>query len=330
MTMSATRSGAAGKRRSPGPEMIITTVTLNPMLDKTVDVASLKRGEIRRGERVEMVVGGKGINVSRQLTRLGKKTVATGFFGGEIGVLLERLLSEEKIPHDFVRIGSMTREGVTYREPGGSMTVVFEPPHEVTRREVEQLVRRCRKLAPSGGGWIVCCGSSPCRRTETVYRDLLAEAGRRGVETVLDSYGQALLRGIGSRPTLVKVNREEYARSFRKNLGSPSSMQEAARRLLSLGARYAVITDGPRPAFGAFHQSVWRVRPPRIKTVNPTGSGDSMLAGILFGLTNGWSFPRSLQFGAAAGAANAGRWEVACSSRRAISTIAHRVTVEEI
>ncbi|MGB6031799.1 MAG: hexose kinase, partial [Bacteroidota bacterium] len=305
------------------------TLTLNPMLDKTIHVASLQRGKIQRADRIQMVVGGKGVNVSRQLMRLGRQTVATGFLGGEIGVLLERLLAEEKIPHDFVRIGSMTREGVTYREPDGSMTSIFEPPHRVTRQETNKLVRKCRQIAPRGG-WLVCAGSSPGRSTDTVYRDILEEARRRGVETVLDSYGPALARGIRARPTLVKVNRQEYEKSFRVRLNNPSAKQTAVWQLLSLGPRYAIITDGSRDAYGAFQGAVWRITPPRVVRVNPTGSGDSMLAGLLFGLTTGWSFPRSLRFGAAAGAANAGRWEVASSSHRAISALAPEVRVEEI
>lgn len=81
---------------------MITTVTLNPMVDKTVRLDSLKRGTIHRGTQMSMVAGGKGINVSRQLARLGIKTVATGFLGGGTGAIVQKLLGEEGIDHDFV------------------------------------------------------------------------------------------------------------------------------------------------------------------------------------------------------------------------------------
>ena len=119
---------------------MITTVTLNPMLDKTVYVDTIRRGEVQRASKIETVVGGKGVNVSRQLRRLGMQNVATGFVGGEVGTLIERLLDEEGIAHDFVRIAGMTREGVTYRESDGTATAIFEPSHKVTRRETEQLL----------------------------------------------------------------------------------------------------------------------------------------------------------------------------------------------
>ena len=55
---------------------MITTVTLNPMLDKTVTLDALRRGAISRASEVSMVVGGKGVNVSRQLRLLGEETEA--------------------------------------------------------------------------------------------------------------------------------------------------------------------------------------------------------------------------------------------------------------
>ena len=338
MTMSGIPSGAGGKmsyrppRVGPGDQSVhsmIATVTLNPMLDKTVHVPSLKRGKTQRADRVEMVVGGKGVNVSRQLNRFGSPTIATGFFGGEVGDLLERLLTQENIAHDFVRVEGMTREGVTYREENGRMSAVFEPPHAVSRAEMVRLVRKCRRLAGKGG-WLVCSGSSPGRRTDRVFRVLLEEARRRGAFTVLDSYGDALVHGIKSRPTLVKVNREEYQNTFGVRLDRQVEVRYAVRELLSCGARYGVITDGKRPAFGAFQGNLWRIIPPKLEAVNPTGSGDSMLAGILYGLRQGWPFSRCLQFGAAAGAANAQQWAVACASRKMVSEIARKVSVQEL
>jgi tagatose 6-phosphate kinase len=308
---------------------MIITVTLNPMLDKTVYVPSLKKRKTQRAGRVEMVVGGKGVNVSRQLNRLGSPTIATGFFGGEVGDILERLLTQEGIAHDFVRVEGMTREGVTYREENGHRTAVFEPPHAVSRSEIVHLVRKCRRLA-ARGGWLVCSGSSPARRTDRVFRVLLEEARRRGAFTVIDSYGEALVHGLKSRPTLVKVNREEYQSTFGVRLDRQGETRHAVRELLSCGARYGVITDGKRPAFGTFQGNLWRVIPPELKTVNPTGSGDSMLAGILYGLTEGWSFRRCLQIGAAAGAANAQQWAVASASRKVVWEIARNVSIQEL
>jgi len=306
---------------------MITTVTLNPMLDKTVTVEAVTRGAISRATGVSMIVGGKGVNVSRQLRSLGEETVATGFIGGEIGSLLERLLDGEGIPHRFVRIAGMTREGVTYLEPGGTMTSVFEPPGAVTAEEAERLLEECRALAGKSD-WVVCSGSSPSPGADDLFRTVVADCRSRGVPVVLDTYGGPLARGLESRPDLLKPNREEYEKTFGTRLQGESDMVRAARHLIALGVRYSLITDGARPFAAADGHGAWIVTPPRVQAVDPTGSGDSMIAGILYGLRQSWPFADCLRFGAASGAANARVREVARASKTDIMSLLGDVAVK--
>jgi tagatose 6-phosphate kinase len=308
---------------------MITTVTLNPMLDKTVYVASLLKGETQRASRVELTVGGKGVNVSRQLHALGDDTLATGFVGGEIGDMLERLLTEEGIHHDFVRIRGMTREGVTYREGNGSVTAVFEPPHQVSPDDARHLVNHCVSLMQHGD-WMVCSGSSPCIEADGVFEELIEKAGRRGVLTVLDSYGDAFARGVGAGPTLVKPNKDEFEQTFHSRLERESDYRAALATCLERGITYCIFTDGPRPAYAAHGDGMWKIVPASVEAVNATASGDSMLAGVLHGLQQGWPFERCIAFGAAAGAANARRWEVAQSSIAEITELEDQIIVQKL
>jgi len=288
---------------------MILTVTLNPMLDKTVDVASFARGLIHRATHVGMVVGGKGVNVARQLHRLGVETLATGCWGGPVGRMLEELLSAEKIPHDFVKIAGATREGITYREPDGTWTAVFEPPHAVTREEATSIVETCAGYVKRCH-WAVCCGSSPCPETDDVYARLIGEAKRAGRSVALDSYGRAFRLALEAEPTLVKVNADEYAQTFGNRPATDEEFRAALRRLVERGVRYAIITDGPRPCFASDGSAWWKVVPSPVRSVNPTGSGDSMIAAVLASLQAGDDLSRALVRGAAAGAANARVWAV--------------------
>ena len=306
---------------------MITTVTLNPMLDKTVTVDALRRGAITRASAVSMVVGGKGVNVSRQLRLLGEETVATGFIGGEVGSLLERLLDGEGIPHRFVRTAGMTREGITYLEPEGTTTSVFEPPGAVTPVEAERLLEECRSLAGKSD-WVVCSGSSPGPAADDVFRAIVAECRSRGIPVVLDSYGTSLARAVESRPDCLKPNREEFEQTFGARLSSVSEMAAAARGLVAGGIRYSLITDGARPFAAADAGGAWIVTPPHVEVVDPTGSGDSMIAGILYGLRKSWPFSECLAFGAAAGGANARVREVAASTLGDIMSLLPGVTVK--
>ncbi len=306
---------------------MITTVTLNPMLDKTVYVDTLRRGAVQRASKIEMVVGGKGVNVSRQLTRLGTETVATGFIGGEVGTLIERLLDEEGIARDFIRIAGMTREGVTYRESDGTVTAVFDPPHHVTLPETQQLVERVKSVIPRSD-WIVCSGSSPCPQADDAFASIVQLASERSVKTVVDSYGLVCRNAARFKPTILKMNKDEYEQTFGKKILGQSDYQAVFDELLRQGISCCVITDGPRALYAATSEKRWKVTPPRINSVNPTGSGDSMLAGMLYGYTHDWNTEKALRFGVAAGASNAQHWEIANSSLEDITALESAVAME--
>jgi len=299
---------------------VITTVTLNPMLDKTVRVHGIVRGGIMRATGMDVVVGGKGINVSRQLRMLGMETTATGFLGGEIGTMLGRLMDAESLCHAFVRVEGMTREGVTYLDDDGVMTALFEPPHAVTAEEVDRLVAQCGQLA-AGSRWIACCGSSPATAADRAYGEIIRMARERGVATALDSYGTPLRMAMEAGPTLVKVNRHEWEQTFGDRLDSEPAILALLGAQRRRGIDVMVLTDGDAPCYMAAGDHKWKALPPRMRAVNATGSGDSMLAAMLFGLEQGWPPARWFAFGVAAGAANASVRDVARSTRSAIDDV---------
>jgi tagatose 6-phosphate kinase len=308
---------------------MIVTITLNPMLDKTVYIERLERGAIHRAQRMEMVAGGKGISVSRQLNRLGLKTIATGFLGGEVGATVARLLSEEGIDHDFVMTDAMTRDGVTYLEPDGTWTAMFEPSLHIDARFVRELSRKVDTLA-STCTWVVCGGSSPGREADELFYEAMMSAHKAGVPSVLDSYGNVFDLAMKAQPTLVKPNKHEFEMTFRQPLVTAVDHVNAIHFLLNKGARYCVITDGGAAFYAGLQDHVWNITPPRVKTINPTGSGDAMIAGILYGFRQGWRFERCLAFGAAAGAANARKWEVAHSTLEEIMALESEVVMQRI
>jgi tagatose 6-phosphate kinase len=308
---------------------MITTVTLNPMLDKTVRLHHIAAGQITRAEQVSCVVGGKGINVARQLQRFGSPAQATGVWGGEVGAQLERMLTAEGLPHDFVRINGMTREGVTYVDAQGVMTSVFEPPHDVTEAEAEALLTRCRALLP-GSTWVACCGSSPVEATDHLYANLVQEARACGVRSAVDTYGPPLCRALEALPDIVKVNREEYQNTLGVSLDLERHIVDALLTLVEQGVGLAILTDGKRPCYAVSQSGCWKITPPAVTTVNPTGSGDSMLAGTLYGLSRGWDEPKSVCFGAAAGAANAAVWDVSSVSVEHVAALLPAVSVIEL
>ena len=88
---------------------MIVTVTMNPAIDRTVEINELKHGGLNRIEKVEYDAGGKGINVSNTIHELGGESIATGFLGGSAGKIIESVLNEKNIKTDFVWVENETR-----------------------------------------------------------------------------------------------------------------------------------------------------------------------------------------------------------------------------
>ena len=83
---------------------MIYTVTFNPAIDYVVYVNELKVGKTNRSQREDVLLGGKGINVSTMLNNLGIENRALGFVAGETGELVEQGLKERGMDTDFIHL----------------------------------------------------------------------------------------------------------------------------------------------------------------------------------------------------------------------------------
>src|SRR3712207_977401 len=98
---------------------MIITLTLNPSLDRAIEVGGLVRGEVIRATGTHLDPGGKGVNVSRALLANGIPSRAVFPCGGDEGGQLVRLLEAEGVQVRTVPIAGRTRSNITLAEPDG-------------------------------------------------------------------------------------------------------------------------------------------------------------------------------------------------------------------
>jgi len=289
----------------------ILTLTLNAMVKKRLWISSFALGAIHRANRVECNAGGKGVNVARQLLRLGNSPLAMVCAGGHTASHLSQLLDQEQLPHHIFLTPEPLREGWTiYDENGAEIGSFFEPSAPLPENILAEIQSFLRHKTPAPR-WLACCGSAPDDASATFYRHLIEQAQKNGLLTALDTYGKALRESTGASPTLVKINAQEAAQFLGASMNGLDDFKKLQTRFLKLGIRYLVVTDGNKPFFGAHDSRIWKVTPPEVEALNPTGSGDAMLAGLLSGLGAAPDdFPSALRLGTAAGACNAARYQV--------------------
>ncbi len=160
---------------------MIVTVTMNPAIDKTVDIGKFEHGGLNRIKNVEIDAGGKGINVSKTIKELGGETIATGFIGGTTGQLIENVLNEMGIKNDFVKIESPTRTNTKLVEEGGIVTELNEPGPVITEEAMEELLTKLEGYA-SEETLFVLAGSVPASVDKGIYGKISDAVHKKGAK----------------------------------------------------------------------------------------------------------------------------------------------------
>jgi 1-phosphofructokinase len=263
---------------------VIITVTPNPAIDRTLDVSTLRLGEVNRSASRHVEPSGKGVNVTRALLRNGIRSTAVLPLGGPEGTQLAGLLDDEDVPYLVVAITGSVRVNISVRSRGGIVTKVNEPGPTLTWAEAEALADGVLGVV-GRGDWVVGSGALPGGVAADFYADLVTGVRRAGASFALDSSGEALRRGLEAWPDLVKPNRAELAALVGtplRTLGDVIAAAETVREqtggvvLVSLGSDGGVLVDGG-PALHA-ELPVGTIK-------SSVGAGDNFLAGYLSAVT---------------------------------------------
>ena len=279
---------------------MIVTLTLNPSVDRTVEVEALARGEVMRALGVRVDPGGKGINVSRALATHGLPTRAVVTVGGAEGEHLVTLLRGTGIEVVPVPIQGAIRSNITVVEPDGTTTKFNEPGAKLSGEELNSVFDAVLEAVESAD-WFVASGSLPPGTPPGVYADLVRSLGDSGTSVAVDTSGPALESVLAAGPTLVKPNRDELAEATGVRLVTIADVVEAASRLRDRGARAVLASLGADGAVLVDDDGAVHGQTPVVSPLSSVGAGDAMLAGFLAGGGAGASaLIQGLAWGAAA------------------------------
>jgi 1-phosphofructokinase len=279
---------------------VIVTLTLNPSVDRTVEIEALARGQVMRALSVRVDPGGKGINVSRALATHGLPTRAVVTLGGAEGEHLVTLLLDTGIDVVPVRIRGAIRSNITVVEPDGTTTKFNEPGAELSSEELAAVIGAVKTAAQSAD-WLVLSGSLPPGTPADVYADMIRGLAGSGTRVAVDTSGPALEAAVAAGPTLVKPNRGELTGAAGVRLLTIADVVEAAGRLREMGARAVLASLGADGAVLVDDDGAVHGRTPAVAQLSSVGAGDAMLAGFLAGGGKGVdALSEALAWGAAA------------------------------
>ena len=282
---------------------MIYTVTLNPVLDRIVEVEELIYDDVNTVVKEKKYPEGKGIDVSRVIKELGGQSIAMGFVGGYNGLEIVGRLVNEGIICDFTKIHNESRAHITIFQRKKKLQMLLGTLcPAISQIEVDEFFRKVQEIPANS--YVVISGNVPQGMSDSFYAQLITTLKEKDVKVILDTDEEALKRGADAGPYLIKPNIHEFGRLVETNVNEVEDIIKYARPYEDK-IKYIVVSMGARGVVGISREGNFHVIPPKINVRSSIGAGDSFVAGIIFALSENTAFEDALALGVACGTASA-------------------------
>ncbi|GAH48177.1 unnamed protein product, partial [marine sediment metagenome] len=181
-------------------------------------------------------------------------------------------------------------------------TRIDAPGPRISQKELERFTRKIKNIYPRPALMVVG-GSLPRGIPVNIYYNIVMEAKRYRVRTVLDSEGQWLAEGIKAKPYLIKPNVHEAEELLKRGLPTEEAIIKAALDLVETGIEVVVISRGRDGIIAANKKNIVKTVPPPIKVRSTVGAGDCTIAGLALKLAYNNALIEACRLGVAMGTA---------------------------
>ncbi len=276
--------------------MILSTVTLNPAIDKTYYVHGFGVNTLNRADRTRINMGGKGVNVATAAAKCGISCFAGGFLSGYNGQLIGKFLKDAGVSTDFVYTEGDTRVNIKIIDiENQTYTDLNESGPEVSAADVEALFQKVSDMAVKSD-YVYIGGSIPPTVSDDIYKQLILLIKAKGAKAVLDADGAALRLGVEALPHIIKPNQAELERLCGSKLKTIQDVRRAAVEIQEKGVETVLVSLGGNGALAAVEGRQYRVYPLNAPVRSTVGAGDSFLCGYLYGTTVSEDIQEALKF----------------------------------
>lgn len=284
--------------------MDILTLTVNPAIDKSVKVDGLIPEKKLRCIEPVYDAGGGGVNVARAIKKLGGDSLAVYLAGGPSGQMMEELLDHEGVTQKMMPIKGRTRENFIAYDIRTQQQYRFGMPGPaVQNNEWEQCLAYIKQLEQAPG-YLVASGSLAPDIPADFYARLAKIAGDRNIKLVLDTSGDALKRTLEEGVYMFKPNLSELMSLTGNDHINDQQIIKAGQELIDAGKCTLILVSlGARGALLITAGGHEHVTPPTVHPKSTVGAGDSMVAGMVYALSQQQEPVKALRYGVAAGTA---------------------------
>jgi 1-phosphofructokinase family hexose kinase len=292
---------------------MITIITLNPLLEEKFFLNDFEIGKTARVFTSKFACGGKGINISRQLNKLGVENLSVFPLGGNNGKIYRHTIESEKMNFSVFSAKSETRKGIVIIDQNSNKLIssIITEDFSISSEENIKFREKIEKMMENSS-IVVFAGSLPNAEAKEILLKGIAKAKDLDKVIVVDTYGSHLREVYELAPMIIHNNVEEVERSLSISLKTETEKLSFLKSLQQKGINIAILTDGNNAIYVNKFGFEYKIIPPQIEVADSTGSGDAFVAGILYGIEKSLVIKDSLVFATSLGVANASEIDV-CS-----------------
>lgn len=316
-------------RTAPGGLMSSPSLVVfapSPLLTITVEAAGTAR------EEIHLHAGGQGFWVARMAALLGVEVSLCCALGGESGAVLRALIARENVELLSVECAASNGVYIHARRGGVREQLARTQCEPLSRHESDELYGVALSAALDADVALLTGVDPPTVLDSEIYRRLAGDLRSNGVKVIADLTGPSLKAALAGGVDLLKISEEEILGESLARSSGLEDLLEASHELHEAGAGTVLISRAEEPALvlnGASGHYL-ELTGPRVETLEPRGTGDSMFAALGASLASGQELDAALRLAMAAGALNATRHGLGTGTRQQIQRLSRHIEVNEM
>ncbi len=314
---------------------MVLIVTLNPSIDLLYFEPNFSLGAHNRFHNSTIMAAGKGINCARALSYLGTNAIALSLVGGLSGEFFKKHLENETFESRYIPINAETRHSITIMHNDNVHTEIVEAGPKVDNNLKQEIFDSILRIIQEKNIRIISLNGSVHSDDDYFYNDLIYFLRKNTPKNtrILADFSRTALQNIVHKaieyPDFIKPNIEEFCQLTGELMTSKQEVLEYLVKSPSPIA-YTLVSCGEEGAIAQFNNKLYNVTAPTIQLVNPTGSGDSTVAGAIYAFEHNMSDEDIIRYATASGTANAMENGVGIARREIVESLLYQVIIKRV
>lgn len=253
---------------------MIYTITFSPSIDYVINTdKKFETDGLNRVTDYDLFPGGKGINASVILKRIGFENKAITFLGGVTKKLFLDLLKKENLEVINIDVNIDTRINVKMFAKNNSFEINGKKP-VISLNEYFQL----NKLIDQFNSEDIAFVMGIC--DEIVLEKIISKIQSKNIRLILDIDSKKMLTYIKYKPFLIKPNFQELESILDQKIENEMQLKQALHFLKDLGCENVLVSNGEQGSYLINEKKeLYKVEIQKINNIISTvGAGDTLIS----------------------------------------------------